>query len=110
MHDPDVPGDLEPLAERLSSMSWPSVDVELRGRVLQAVAREQTRRRGLPTWGAYAAGLAAAVLVMLNLTLQAANQRASLPAAARAARGERVQQLQEMLPELSPQEIQALTF
>ncbi|MGE3803906.1 MAG: hypothetical protein AB7K24_04435 [Gemmataceae bacterium] len=109
MHDPDWAEDLEPTAHRLNELAWPDPAPGLRDRVLQAVSRAHLPVAARPRW-AYVAGLAAAVLLVLNFTLVVANHRACLPVPPGSSRRERVERIQELLPELSPAEARALAY
>jgi hypothetical protein len=99
----DLPPELEQLAARLREL--PSPASELRGRVLGEVRRELRREAAGSAWW-YAGAVAASVLLLLNLSMSAARvtdfhlrPAARPPADARA-----VARIQQLAPELSPQE------
>ena len=127
MERPELPPELERLQRELADRPRPEPSAELRDRVMRQVraelapaesgraelaragrleaesARRQKQKNG---WLAFAAGMAATVLLWMNLSLSAAHATSSnlqMPAGPRSVDAT-ARQIRELLPEMSPQD------
>jgi hypothetical protein len=110
MEDFRLPKELTDLEQQLAARALPEPSPELRGRVITAIRQKTVEGPALGVTGAwrFAAALAAALLLMLNLSMSVANraerdgwrrpqqQKQDTAAAAR--------KLAQIVPELSEQE------
>ncbi len=105
MKDTDLPSELGRLERELAERPRPAVPPALRRRVLAAVPVELRRQQRRARW-AFAAQVAAAALLWLNLSLsattatQGAPRRRGDPRAVRAT----AREIRRLLPGLSPRE------
>jgi DNA-binding transcriptional regulator YdaS (Cro superfamily) len=99
----ELPPDLAALEERLQARPQPPLSPALRQRVLTTLVAHRAGRR---SWKVFGAGLAAAALLGLNLTMTAVNSLGSrkLSAEDTADIAALTRQIQEIAPELSPRE------
>jgi hypothetical protein len=105
MTDSDLPPDLAAVEQELSGLDR-SPPAALRSRVLAAVRRELRRRARSSTWR-FAATIAAAALVGINLSMSVANNAAWSPPPGidRDQMEATAASLRRLLPELPEQEI-----
>lgn len=109
METPDEPPDLERLEELLKSRHDPLMEASSRVRILRHVRTEMLRRKNTATgrrWQ-FAAGLAAAVMLGLNLSMSVGNAGdwGSNPVAQNTTQDTAIEQLREILPELNDAEL-----
>jgi len=107
---PDLPEDLAAVERELAARPRPAPSETLRQRVLAAARRELSspaapERRRLGTWE-FAVAAAAAFVLVLNLSMSAANDTTWNPPAAldRDAVTSAAEQIGRLVPELAPQE------
>ena len=105
MENYHLPADLQQLERDLAGRPRPDPPAELRQRVIQGV-RAELQGNGSGNRWTFAAGVAAAVVVWVNLSMSAtlATDYGSRPTSPRLQVDKLAEQIQQLLPELSEHE------